>query len=227
MAIVDPSSYLQQTGQALSDPLVNIWQSFVSVTPSIIAGVLVLIFGYILSSLLGALTHAILNATKVDEHLRKARLAHSIGFISLATLGGALMKWYVFAVFLVESSKLFKLGVLSEQLARLANMLPNVFAAVLFVLAGLIVADFAADRMLHAKRKGVRVASSLVRWALIIIVIVTALKQIGVDVSFISNLLLILTAAVGAGIAIALGLGFGHAFKDESKTMIKHLKKNW
>ncbi len=226
-AIGSASGYLQQTGQALSDPLVSIWQSFVSVTPTIIAGVLVLIFGYILSSLIGALTHAVLNAAKIDDHLRKARLAHSIGFLSIANLGGALIKWYIFALFIVEASKLFKLGVVSDQLNRLASMLPSVFAAVVIVLGGLIVADFAADRMLHAKRKGVRVASSLVRWAIILTVIITALAQMSVDVSFLSNALLILVAAVGVGLAIAIGIGFGNAFKEESKTIVKHLKKNW
>lgn len=226
-AIGSASSYLQQTGQALSDPLVSIWQSFVSVTPTVIGGVLVLIFGYILSSLIGALTHAVLNATKVDDHLRKARLAHSIGFLSLANLGGALIKWYVFALFVVEASKLFKLGVVSDQLNRLASMLPSVFAAVVIVLGGLIVADFAADRMLHAKRKGVRFASSIVRWAIILTVIITALAQMSVDVSFLSNALLILIAAIGVGLAIAIGIGFGNAFKEESKTIVKHLKRNW
>ena len=221
------AGYLQQTGQALSDPLVRIWQSFVDVTPSIIAGVLVIVFGYILSSLVGALTHAILNAAKIDDHLRKARLAHSIGFISVANLGGALIKWYIFALFIIEAAGIFKLGVLSEQLSRLAAVLPNVFAALIIVLGGLIVADYAADRMLHAKRKGVRVASSIVRWALIVVVLVTALSQIGLDVSFVSNALLILVAAVGVGIAIAVGIGFGNAFKEESKTIVKHLKKNW
>ena len=219
------AGYLQQTGQALSDPLVRIWQSFVDVTPSIIAGVLVIVFGYILSSLVGALTHAILNAAKIDDHLRKARLAHSIGFISVANLGGALIKWYIFALFIIEAAGIFKLGVLSEQLSRLAAVLPNVFAALIIVLGGLIVADYAADRMLHAKRKGVRVASSIVRWALIVVVLVTALSQIGLDVSFVSNALLILVAAVGVGIAIAVGIGFGNAFKEEAKTIVKHLKK--
>ncbi len=221
------SGYLQQTGQALSDPLVNIWQSFVSVTPTVIAGVLVLIFGYILSSLVGALVHAVLNAAKLDDHLRKAKLAHSIGFLSISHLGGALIKWYIFALFVVQSSNIFKLGVVSDQLNRLASMLPSVFAAIIIVLGGLIVADFAADRMLHAKRKGVRVASSIVRWSIIIVVLVTALGQMGVNVAFVSNALLILVAAIGVGLAIAVGIGFGNAFKEESKTIVKHLKKNW
>ncbi len=221
------SGYLQQTGQALSDPLVRIWQSFLEVTPSIIAGVLVIIFGYILSSLIGALVHTVLNAVKIDDHLRKARVAHSIGFISLATLGGALTKWYVFALFLVEAAKLFKFGTLSTHLEYLARLLPSVFAAVLLVLGGLIVADLAADRMLHAKRKGVRIASSVVRWVIIATVIITALGQIGLDVSFVSNAVLILLASLGVGLAVAVGIGFGSAFKDESKNIVKYVKKNW
>ncbi|MEK6837357.1 MAG: hypothetical protein AABX69_01785 [Nanoarchaeota archaeon] len=225
--MVGTAGYLQQTGQALSDPLVRIWESFVGVVPSIIAGVLVIVFGYIISSLVGALTHAILNAAKIDDHLRKAKLAHSIGFVSVTNLSAALMKWYIFALFIIEAAKIFKLGVLSDQLSRLAAVLPNVFAALIIVLGGLIVADYAADRMLHAKRKGVRIASSIVRWALIVIVIVTALNQIGIDVEFVSNALLIIVAAIGVGLAIAFGIGFGAAFKDESKTIIKHLKRNW
>lgn len=192
-----------------------------------IAGVLVIVFGYILSSLIGALIHMVLNALKVDDHLRKARVAHSIGFINLATLGGALTKWYVFALFLVEAARLFKFGTLSTHLESLARILPNVFMAVLLVLGGLIVADLAADKMLHAKRKGVRLASSAVRWGLIITVIITALDQIGLNVSFVSNAVLILLASVGVGLAVAIAIGFASAFKEESKDIVKYVKKNW
>ncbi len=224
---IDSAGYLQQTGRALSDPIVVIYQKFIEVTPNILMGVLVIVFGYILSSLMGALTHALLNAAKVDDHLRKARLSHSIGFVSISNLIGAMIKWSVFALFVVQAANLFQMNALSDQLANVAGLLPKVFIAVLLVLGGLIVADFAADRMLHAKRKGVRIASSIARWAIIITVLITALDHIGVDVTFISNALLIVLAAVGVGIAVAFGIGFGTAFRDESKAIIRHLKRNW
>ncbi|HLD96887.1 MAG TPA: hypothetical protein VI934_00930 [Candidatus Nanoarchaeia archaeon] len=221
------SGYLQQTGEALRDPLLRIWQGFYDLIPSMIAGVLVIVFGYILSSLIGALVHMVLNALKVDDHLRKARVAHSIGFINLAMLGGALTKWYVFALFLVEAAALFKFGTLSTHLDFLARLLPKVFGAVLLVLGGLIVADLAADKMLHAKRKGVRFASAAVRWVIIISVIITALNQIGLNVSFVSNAVLILFGSIGVGLALAIAIGFSNAFKDESKSIVKYVKKNW
>ena len=221
------AGYLQQTGQALSQPLVSIWQSFLTVTPGIIAFLLVVIFAYILSSLLGALTHAILNAAKVDDHVRNAKVSHSIGFVNLATLGGALIKWYTFALFVAEAASQFSLGVVSAQIASLARLVPQVFTAIIIVLGGLIVADFAADRMLHAKRKGVRLASSVVRWSIIVVVIITALKQIGIDVTLVSSAVLIVLAAVGIGLAVAVAIGFSAAFKEESKDIIKAIKKNW
>ncbi len=225
--VVDATGYLQQTGKALSDPIAVIWQRFVEITPNIIMGILVIVFGYILSSLLGALTHAILNATKIDDHLRKARLAHSIGFLSVANLLGSMVKWSVFALFVVQAAKLFELDVLSSQLENVAGLLPNVFMAVLILLGGLILADFAADRMLHAKRKGVRFASTIVRWGIIVTVVITALDTAGVNVSFVTDAMLILLAAAGVGLAIAFGIGFGNAFKEESKGIIKSIKKNW
>ena len=220
-------NYLQQTGLALSEPLGSIWQSFLTVTPGIIAFLLVVIFAYILSSLLGALVHAILSAAKVDDHIRKARVAHSIGFVNIALLGGALVKWYTFALFVAEAASQFKLGVVSDQIGDLAKLVPQVFAAIIIVLGGLIVADFAADRMLHAKRKGVRLASSVVRWSIIVVVIITALKQIGIDVTIVSSAVLIVLGSVGVGLAVAVAIGFSAAFKEESRDIIKAVKKNW
>ena len=221
------ASYLLQVGKALSNPIGSIWGNFLTVTPGIIAFILVVIFAYILSSLLGALTHAFLNATKIDDHVRKARVSHSIGFVNLATLGGALIKWYTFALFVAEAASQFGLGVVSQQISKLAELVPQVFTAVIIVLGGLIVADFAADRMLHAKRKGVRLASSVVRWSIIIVVIITALKQIGIDVTIVSSAVLIALAAIGVGLAVAVAIGFSAAFKEEAKDIIKSVKKNW
>lgn len=225
--MVVASGYLQQTGIALSEPLVSLWNSFLTVMPSIIGFLLVIIFAYILSSLLGALTHAFLNATKIDDHLRKARVSHSIGFVSVAVLGGALVKWYAFALFVAEAANKFNLGVVSSQISSIARLVPQVFAAVLIVLGGLIIADFAADRMLHAKRKGVRVASSIVRWAVIVTVAITALDTIGVNVSFLKGTLITVLQLVGVGVAVAIGFGFGGALKEESKSIIKSVKRNW
>ena len=222
-----PISYIESTGQALLDPLTQLWNKLVEVIPGLLAAAVVVVVGYIISAAFGLLFHRFLEATKVDAHLKKLGLSHSIGFVNLANLGGALLKWYVFALFLVQASGFLKLGILSEQLSKLANWLPSLFAAVIIMLIGLILSDLVADKMLHAKRRGIRVLSSIVRWSAIIFVGLIALGKIGVDVSFATNTILLIIAGLSVGLAVAVGIGLGFAMKDESKLIIKHLKRNW
>lgn len=220
-------SYLESTGQALLDPLTTLWNKLVEIVPGILAASVVVVIGYIIASAFGLIFNRFLEAAKIDAHLKKAGLAHSIGFINLANLGGALLKWFVFSLFLVQAAEFLKLGILSDQLQALAAWLPNLFAAVVIVLAGLILSDFVADRMLHAKRKGVRVFSSIVRWFSIIFIGLIAIEKIGIDVSFATDAILLLIAGIAVGIAVAFGIGFGFAMRDEAKSILKHLKKNW
>lgn len=221
------SGYLASTGEALLNPLTQLWNNIVNVVPGILAAAVVVVVGYIIAAAFGLLFHRFLEATRVDSHLKKAGLSHSIGFVNLSNLGGALLKWYIFALFLVQATGFLRLGELSSHLSRLANWLPSLFAAVIIMLVGLILSDMVADRMLHAKRKGVRIASSVVRWFAIIFVALIALQKIGIDVSFATNTILLMVAGGALGIAIAFGIGFGFAMKDEAKGVIKHLKKNW
>ena len=222
-----PVNYLESTGQALLNPLTQLWNRLVEVIPGVLAAGVVIVVGYIIAAAFGLIFHRFLEAAKVDAHLKKAGLSHSIGFLNIANLGGALLKWYIFALFLVQAAGFLRLGILSEQLSNLAGWLPNLFAAVIIMLAGLILSDMVADRMLHAKRKGVRVFSSIVRWFAIIFVALIAVEKIGIDVSFATNTVLLLIAGAALGIAIAFGIGFGFAMKDEAKGMLKHLKRNW
>ena len=220
-------SYLESTGEALLNPLTELWNQLVNIAPGILAAAVVVVVGYVVASAFGLLFHRFLDATRIDAHLKKAGLSHSIGFVNLANLGGALLKWYIFALFLVQSAGFLRLGILSDQLSNLAGWLPNLFAAVIIMLVGLILSDMVADRMLHAKRKGVRLFSSIVRWFAIIFIALIAIEKVGIDVSFATNTILLLIAGAALGIAIAFGIGFGFALKDEAKSVVKSLKKNW
>ena len=222
-----PLNYLESTGQALLDPLTQLWNKLVEIIPGILAAAVVIVVGYIIAAAFGLIFHRFLEAAKIDAHLKKAGLAHSIGFLNISNLGGALLKWYIFALFLVQAAGFMRLGILSDQLGKLAAWLPSLFAAVIIILVGLVLSDMVADRMLHAKRKGVRVFSSIVRWFAIVFVVLIAIEKIGIDVSLATNTVLLLIAGAALGIALAFGIGFGFAMKDEAKTVLKHLKKNW
>lgn len=161
----------------LSDTLRGLLGEFVSTIPGIVAAVVVIALGYLIGSAFGLLFTKLLEMLKADTHLKKAGLAHSIGFINVSHLGGGLLKWYIFATFLSQAAELVSLGQLSASLKTFADWLPNLFIAVIIMLVGLVFADMVADRMLHAKRKGVRLFSGAVRWFMILFVALAAIGQ--------------------------------------------------
>jgi hypothetical protein len=220
-------TYIQQTGDALLTPLASLWTQFIKIIPGLIAGILVLIAGYIIASAFGLLFSKFLQAARVDQQLKRAGLSHSIGFLNISNLGGGLLKWYIVAVFTVQAAAVMNLGVLSDQLGDLAKWLPQLFIGVIVLLIGFILSDLVADKMLHAKKKGMRVFSSIVRWFIIVFIGLVALQQMGINVSLATNVILLLVGGIVVGLALALGIGFGFALKDEAKAVLKALKKNW
>ncbi len=218
-------SFASTFGFSLVSPLVELWDNFIRAIPGLVGGLIIIAIGYVVGHAFSILVHKFMERSGVDNHIRKAGLAYSIGFVSISNLAGGITKWYIFSLFLLPASQLMRLGVLSDLLHDFALWIPDLIAAVVILLIGLIIADYIADRMLHAKRKGVRLASTAVRWFLIFFVGMTALDQLGFNVSFATTTTLILVGGFALGIAIAIGIGFGFALKEEAKQTIKHIKK--
>ena len=76
----------------------------------------------------------------------------------------------------------------------------------------------------HTEMKGTKFLSRLLKIAIIFMVIVVSLSQIGVDVSIIDNTFLILIGALGLGIAIALGIGLGKSMNINGKQIVRDIE---
>jgi len=217
--------YLEATGQALVDPLVEIWNQFALALPGLIAAAVILIIGLIVGSAFGLVLRKLLEKAKIDLHLKKAGV--SIGFIDVAHFFGGVLKWWIVALFLIPAADKLNFGAVSEMIQKFSEWLPNLIAAAVILVLGVIAADVIADKMLHAKRKGVKLLSSVVRWVIIIYTLLIAAQQVGINVTLATNTALIIVGALAVGLAIALGIGFGAAFKDEAKNIIRAIKKKY
>ncbi len=216
---------LLQTAEALANPLVYLWDSFVRVTPGIIAALIVIIIGALIGFGLGWLVRNALQKLNVDKKFAKTNVSRAIGDMKLSALAGAITKWYIIFVFLSPAVELLRLGVLSNLLQKFVLWLPNLIVALLIVLVGLVFADFIQGAIEKAKLKGIKALSYASKIVVIIFVAIIALKQIGVDVSLAENTFLIVVGGIALALALAVGLGFGFAFKDEARNIIKKVKK--
>ena len=121
-----------------------------------------------------------------------------------------------------------KLGQLSDLLRTFVLWLPNVIIAIVVFLFGLAVANYVKMKTEeHSRQKGTKAAGSILKVVIIIMVIIVALKQIGVDVSILESTFLLIVGALAVGIALALGIGMGLGLRKESENMVQQIKKNF
>jgi hypothetical protein len=218
----DTMVLLEQTGQALVNPIINLWNSFVNVIPGLIGAIIVLVIGYIVGWVIGFVLTKILHKAKLDRLVvEKTTLDKIMGKFELSHFLGLIVKWYVFVLFLGPAAALVRLPALTSFLNSAALWIPSLIAAVIVALVGLIAADYVAAKVTEVKAKSSGIIANTLKLVIVVFTLIIALSQLGVDVSIAENTVLIIIA----GIMLALGIGFGLAFKDEAKAIIKDVKK--
>ena len=211
-----------QTGTAVVNPLVNLWYSFVDIVPGLILALIVLIIGYLIAWLIGLAVKKILYELKIDKLVMKdATIKSVLGGFELSSFLGLLVKWLIFVPFISGAASLINLTELAGFLGKVAVWIPNLIAAILVALIGLIAADYTYAKIHEIKTKSSGAIASITKVIIVIFTLIIALSQLGIDVSIAESSFLIILA----GIMLAIGLGFGLALKDELKPTLKDWKK--
>lgn len=196
--------------------------------PGIVAAIVLLSFGYFLGLLLGTGLQKLLEMTKVCEVLiRKAKIKHFMGEPQLTHFFGTILKWYIFILFLSPAADFIQLRSLSFFLENVALWVPRLIVAILITLFGLLFAEYVAIHIRAIRAKGTTAIAHLTRVVILTFTAILALEQIGVNVSFASNVVLIVVGGVMLALALAVGIGFGMALKDEAKGIIRAVKRKF
>jgi hypothetical protein len=217
-------AFIDQIGEGVVNPLVVIWNSFVSVTPGIIAALIILIIGYLIALIIGSLTKQLVRVSQVDDWMAKHKKQEAIGGLVLSDVAGKLMKWLVFILFIIPAANVINLDGLSSVLVNFALWFPNLIIAVIILLVGLVLAQTFAESIGRAnKLKGIKGIKSVVKIATILIFLDIALRQIGVNVIFVESVVLVILA----GLMIAIAIGFGLGLKPHADDIIKNWRRKF
>jgi hypothetical protein len=212
----------------LLNPIINLWESFAEIAPRLLVALILLAVGYLIGFVIGHAVRIILQKIGVDRQVEKSKLTKAIGQAHISSLIGEITKWYIFIIFLQSAVDVLSLGTLSVILSQFALWLPNVIAAVLILIFGLLFAQYINVKMQeYSKIKGSSLWGTVLKWAIIIIVVVIALGQIGIEVALLEQVILIVLGAFALGAALAIGLSFGLGSKGEASSIIKKLNKKF
>src|SRR3989344_5979769 len=125
------ANFFVMTATDLLNPLVNLWNGFVYLLPGLVAALIILLIGYIISWAVGHAVKLGLTRTGLNDWMKKAELHKTVGTINLSYGFGEIIKWYIFIIFLQAAVDVVNLGTLSLILQNFVDWLPHLIAAVI------------------------------------------------------------------------------------------------
>ena len=221
------TNVLIDTTNAIVYPLQTLWIRVSQIIPSFVGAIIVLIIGYFIALVLGHAVRILIDKTRLDEKLRIWNLTKAVGHTDISALLGEFVKWWIVIIFLGQAVQLVNLGTLTVLLNRIVLWLPKLLVAIIVFLFGLGAAYFVELKIAeHTRLKGMKMVGTILKWLIIIMITLVAVRNIGVDIVLIEDIFKWVIVALAAGIALALGIGLGLGLKKESESFIKNIKKS-
>ncbi len=191
----------------------SIKESFIHLLPKLVVAFVVLLVGWIAAWSLRALVRRLVARFSQRLAAKTTAIAwqQALADQEAGRVFSSSVYWLVLLIAVMVASEAVGLPVLTTYLAALAQYLPKVIAAiaVLFVgiIGGRLISDAAMATAFRLLPHQGRQLARLVRGSIVGAAILVAIRQLGVDVSLLTNIFSIALAAFLAGAAFAFGLG--------------------
>ncbi|MFK7834164.1 MAG: hypothetical protein AB8B52_12900 [Winogradskyella sp.] len=195
--------------------LTTMWLEITKIFPNIIGALIVLILGWIITKLIVKLIKKVLKLAKVsklDAKINEIEIVEGkqLNFDTVKVVS-KFVKWIMYIVLLITASDIMGLEIISEQVSALLAYLPQLFAALVIFMLGLLFANFVKNGLKSLfesmDMSGGKMISQIVFFLLLTFISITALNQAGIDTQIITNNINMIIAAFLLAFTIAFGLG--------------------
>lgn len=185
----------------------NLKEQLMELLPDILVSLLVLVLGYLLARLIKYLVKKLFGYL---GHLARKNFPH-INFKQAGSFLGTACFWLVLFSSILIITDILGLTVLTQWFQGIIQYIPNLLAAILIVFAALMLGNLVSEALVSVgKRTGIKYSTTLIRiirFAFLLLAIVIALDQIGIEIALLRDIIDIVLAALLFGAALAFGLG--------------------
>jgi small-conductance mechanosensitive channel len=212
--------------EGLPPELESLLRQFMAFLPQLVRAIVMLIVGALLGLLLEAVGERMLRSLGFDGFADKAGVTRVLRDASrdkgqkASTLAGNLIFWIVMLTFMGVAAEVLGLSAFSKMMTALAAFLPRLLGAALLLVLGLFLGQ--ATRELIAGPPTNRELTP--PWwrqldggaqaVIVALTVVVALSLVGIDLRWMTWLVVILVAVVGLAVALAFGVGFQRLARD-------------
>ncbi len=195
------------------------------------AFIALIIIGLLIGGILGKLTKDTLITIGLEEGLKKYRIVDTLGGVPVSSILSTIVKWYAFLLFVAEATQqLLAETILTDTMRSLLIYVPNAILGLLVLLASLVIADFAANRIRVRKLSFGELLAIGVELVIIFFGVVLALPRLfNIDdpevfqtsLEVMTQSFQILIVGMAVGLAIAIGLGLKDSISEVGETLKK------
>ena len=202
---------------SIEESLVMLWVEVMRFLPQLAIALLVVLIGWIIGGLLGKVVRKVLQKLQLQSLLEKAgvnELVSRAGYdFHPERFLGALVKWFVVLAFVVVALDILRLQEVTTFMREVVlGYLPQVFVAVLILLAAMVIAGLAKKALAASLRAGgasikAELLSRLAYYLIIAFGVMAALNQLKIAEELIQTLFMGIVFALALGTGLAFGLG--------------------
>jgi len=211
--------------------LLSLYPVFLQSIINLTLALLVIVVGWLISQFFKLLAELVVENSKLEEVLRKTKLAsyfEGFSFEEKASkvLGEAVF-WFVFLLFLMTATDILGLKLVTSFLRDLLYFIPKAVTSAFVVLAGFVFGDL-MKKILYGVFRGFEkrtadFASSIIKWSIVGFSFFTALNVLGIATELINTLLFGFMLFFG----LAGGLAFGLGGQDLAKEVLENLRRKF
>jgi len=223
---------LERTKTIVSDAVVQAYEKMMEILPEALLAILIVIAGWIVAAIFYRICVKVLAFFAVDKLVAKTpldKMLKSIGITKSASgILGLLVFWLTILITLIFAADVLSLDKVSDALETVTRYIPQVIAAFLIIVFGMLLAKFLQTLIVQSLSKTEigyeRSIGRAVQTIVLIFVFLAAVEQLGLDLSFITTNVLIVVAAMF--LIGGLGIVLGARTVLENALLCQHLKKH-
>jgi hypothetical protein len=209
-------------GQGVSDALVALVDRLAIIGPALLIALTLIALGLIAGALLRMIVSRGARATGFDRHIERWGIGPSLRGAGVlrppSEVLGLVFFWATFVIF--ASLGIDALG-LGGATAFLLAFVPPLFAAVLILIVGWLIANFLSQGLLIAAvNRGVpeaRLLARAVHWGVLLFAAATALTHLGIG----KEMVLVAFGITFGGLVFALALAFGLGGRGVARELLE------
>lgn len=192
--------------------------SMVATLPKLLGCIVILILGYILSSIVARIVKTFLATVGIDKFGEKL---DEVDFIrknhikvKISAILSKVLYYFMMLIFTVAATDVLGMPALSQLFTNMLNYIPNVIVAMVLMIVGVLVGEGLRKAIeTTGKSLGIPSAGMLANalfYFILINFLMAALGQLQVDTGFIETNILILIGGISLAFAIGYGLASRH-----------------